>query len=149
MHNEIHYRKRQICRVFLCLPSVFPRQSANKFFAECCAKNTRQKKNTRQRGGLPSVRKNTRQRGGLPSVKKKHSPKRVFAECFLFCTRQRNKIFFLGKKEKEKMKKKLCRVPRCRTLGKGKKSFFWERRRRKKMKKNFAECPDLGHSAKK
>ena len=29
------------------------------------------------------------------------------------------KIFFLGKKEKKKMKKKLCRVPRSRTLGKG------------------------------
>jgi len=29
--------------------------SANKFFAKCCAKNTRQKENTRQRGGLPSV----------------------------------------------------------------------------------------------
>ena len=81
-----------ICRVY------FLGHSANKFFDECFTKNTR------QRGGLPSV--------------KKHSAKRGFAECFLFCTWQRNKI------------------------------FFWKRRRRKKMKKNFAECPDLGHSAK-
>ena len=64
----------------------------------------------------------------------KHSAKMGFAECF-FYTRQRSKIFFLRKKEKKKMKKKLYRVPRFRTLGKEIKSFFLERRRRKKMKK--------------
>jgi len=37
---------------------------------------------------------------------KKHSAKRGFAECFLFCTRQRSKIFFSGKKDKKKKLKK-------------------------------------------
>ena len=78
--------------------------SANKFFAECCAKNPRQKKHSAKRR--------------FAECQKKHSAKRGFAECFLFCTRQRNKIFFLRQKEK------------------------------KINKKNFAECLDLGHSAK-
>ena len=63
------------------------------------------REDTRQRGWFTECQKNTRQRGGLPSV------------------------FF--------------------TLGKEIKSFFLERRRRKKIKKNFAECPNLGHLAKK
>ena len=88
-----------VCRVYSL------GHSANKLFAECCAKNTQQKKH--------SVK-----RRFAECQKKKHSAKRGFAECFLFCTWQRNKIFFLGKKEKKKIKKKLCRVPRSRTLGK-------------------------------
>jgi uncharacterized protein YdaU (DUF1376 family) len=78
----------------------------NKFFAECCAKNPRQKKNTRQIEGSSSVKKNTRQRDDLP-------------ECFISCTQQRTKIYFSRKEGEEK-----------------------------KVKKNFAKCPDLGHSAK-
>ena len=89
-----------ICRVYSL------GHSANKFFAECCAKNTRQKKHSAKRRFAECQKKNTRHRGGLPSV------------------------FFFA-------------------LDKEIKSFFWERRRRKKMKKNFAECPDPGHSTKK
>ena len=74
--------------------------SANKLFAECCAKNTR------QREGLPSVKKkNTRQRGCLPSI-------------FFFALGKEIKSFS-EKEGEEKNKKKLCRVPRSRTLGKG------------------------------
>jgi len=51
-------------------------------------------------------------------------------------------------------KKTLGKDAVCRvfffTLGKPVKIFFLgKKRRRKKMKKNFAECPDPGHSAKK
>ena len=149
---------------FLNLPSVL-------MFVECILSGTR------QTSYLPSAALKT-------LGKKKHSAKMRFAECkkkhsikrglpsVFFFTRQINKIFFLGKKEKKKIIIKLCRVPRSRTLGKGKKiffqgkkekkqnekklcrsmtlgkgkkSFFWERKRRKKIKKNFAECLDLGH----
>ena len=62
------------------------KHSVNRRFAEC-------KKNTRQRGSLPSV--------------------------FFFALGKEIKPFFLGK-EKKKMKKKLCQVSRSRTLGKEK-----------------------------
>jgi len=40
-------------------------------------------------------------------------------------------------------------VSRSRTLGKVKKIFFLKKKEKKKIKnKNFAECPDPGHSAK-
>jgi len=42
---------------------------------------------------------------------KKKLGKERFAECQNKNTRQKNKIFFLGNKEKKKIKKKLCRVP--------------------------------------
>ena len=84
---------------------------------------------------MPSVKKNTRQTGCLPNV-------------FFFAIGKEIKKI-LKKNEKKKMKKKLCRVPRSRTLGKEIKSFFPEKEGEIKNKKNFAECPDLGHSAKK
>ena len=39
-------------------------------------------------------------------------------------------------------------MPRSRTLGKRNKIFFSRKESEKKLKKNFAECPDLGNSAK-
>ena len=75
-----------VCRVYSL------GHSANKIFAECCAKNIRQKK--------------TPNKDVVCRVSKKHSAKMGFAECFLFCTRQRNKIFFSEKEGEEKNKKK-------------------------------------------
>jgi len=57
-------------------------------FAECILSDTR------QTSSLPSAAQKT-------LGKKKHSAKRKFAECKKN-TRQRNKIFFLEKKEKKK-----------------------------------------------
>ena len=76
---------------------------------------------------------NTRQTGSLPSV--------------FFDTRQRNKIFFLGKKEKKKNEKK--NFAECPDLGhSAKEKNLFLRKKEKKNEKNFAECPYLEHSAK-
>jgi len=93
------------------LPSVF-------MFAEYIPSDTR------RTCSLPSAalktlgKKKTLGKDGVCRVsKEKHSAKIKFAECKKN-TRQRNKIFFLEKKEKKKNEKKLCQVLRSRTLGK-------------------------------
>ena len=79
----------------------------------------------------------TRQTRSLPSAalktlgKNKHSVNRRFTEC-----------------KKTLGKDRVCRVFFF-TLGKEVKIFFLGKKEKKKNKKNFAECPDLGHSAKK
>jgi len=104
-------------------------------FAECIPSGTRRtssllsvtlktlrKKSTRQTGCFAECQnKNTQRRGCLPSVKKINST-------------NRNKIFFLKKKEKKKIKKNFTE---CSDL----KHSTKKSRRRKKLKKNFAECP--------
>ena len=87
-----------VCRVYSL------GHSANKFFAECCHKNTRQKKHSVKRW--------------FAECQKKHSAKMRFVECF-FLHSVKEKIFFLGKKEKKKNEKNI-----------------------------FAEWLDLGYSAK-
>jgi len=65
---------------------------------------------TRRTSSLPSATlKTLGKQGVLPSVKKTLGKEVVCR--VLKNTRQRYKIFFLEKKEKKKMKKKLCRVP--------------------------------------
>ena len=63
---------------------------------------------------------------------KKHSTKRGLSSVFFFALGKEVKKKILGKKEKKKMKKKLCRVPRSRTLGKKVKIFFLEKKEKKK-----------------
>ena len=88
-------------------------------FAECIPSDTRRTRS------LPSAeiktlgkKKTLGKIRGLPSVKLKTLGKEGFAECFFFALGKRNN-FFSGKEREEKNEKK-----------------------------NFAECPDLGHSAK-
>jgi len=81
----MHYRNPEICRVYSLT------HSANKFFTECRAKNTRQKKHSAN-GWFAKCKKNTRQTGGLPSV--------------FFFALGKEIIFFSGKEGEEKNEKK-------------------------------------------
>ena len=72
-----------------CIPSGTQRTS----FLSSAALKTLSKKNTRQTGGLPSVKKNTRQIGGLPSV-------------FFFALGKEVKYFFWERKRRKKNLKK-------------------------------------------
>jgi hypothetical protein len=61
-HRNTHYRNLALCRVPYSLPSVLFRALGKELFAECHTKTL---------------------------GKRKHSAKKLFAECFIFDTRQR------------------------------------------------------------
>jgi len=68
---------------------------------------------------------------------------------FFFYTQQTCKNLFSGKKKKEKNEKKTLPSAQIQDTRQRKKIFFLGKKEKKKIKiKTFAECPDLGHSAK-
>ena len=67
-----------------------------------------------------------------------------FAECFYVC-----RVYFFGHSANNLFVVCWAKNTRKKTLGKKIKLFFLEKKKKKKMEKNFTECSDLEHSAKK